>query len=45
VARLSVHPSAERFPSVAEDYERGRPEYPLAAIGALAAELRLTRLS
>jgi SAM-dependent methyltransferase len=38
---VSLHPLAEHFASVAEDYERGRPEYPLAAVGALAAELRL----
>ena len=38
---MALHPLAERFASVADAYERGRPEYPLAAVGALAAELRL----
>jgi SAM-dependent methyltransferase len=36
-----VHPLAQQFASVADAYERGRPEYPPAAIGALAAELKL----
>ena len=40
---MSLHPLAERFASVAENYERGRPEYPPAVIGALAAELGLAR--
>jgi SAM-dependent methyltransferase len=38
---MPLHPLAENFASVAEAYERGRPEYPPAAIGALAAELGL----
>jgi ubiquinone/menaquinone biosynthesis C-methylase UbiE len=38
---MALHPLAERFASVADAYERGRPEYPPAAIGALAAELGL----
>jgi SAM-dependent methyltransferase len=38
---VSLHPLAETFAGVAEAYERGRPEYPPAAVGALAAELRL----
>lgn len=38
---MSLHPLAERFASVADSYERGRPDYPPAAIGALMAELRL----
>jgi SAM-dependent methyltransferase len=38
---VSLHPLAERFASVAENYERGRPEYAPAVIGALAAELGL----
>ena len=38
---MSLHPLAERFASVADAYERGRPEYPRAAVGALAAELEL----
>lgn len=39
---MSLHPLAENFASVAEDYERGRPEYAPAVVGALAAELGLT---
>jgi SAM-dependent methyltransferase len=39
---MTLHPLAENCASVAQAYERGRPEYPPAAIGALAAELRLT---
>jgi SAM-dependent methyltransferase len=38
---MSLHPLAERFPSVAAEYERGRPDYPPAVIGALCAELGL----
>ncbi len=38
---MSLHPLAAGFASVAAAYERGRPEYPLAAVGALAAELAL----
>jgi SAM-dependent methyltransferase len=38
---VALHPLAQRFASVAEAYERGRPEYSPAAVGALAAELRL----
>jgi SAM-dependent methyltransferase len=38
---VSLHPLAEQFAAVAGEYERGRPEYPLAAVGALAAELGL----
>jgi SAM-dependent methyltransferase len=38
---VSLHPLAQQFSSVAAQYERGRPEYPPAAVGALAAELRL----
>src|SRR5947209_5577968 len=38
---MPLHPLAENFASVAQAYERGRPEYPPAAIGALAAELGL----
>ena len=40
---MSLHPLAERFASVADHYERGRPEYAPAVIGALAAELGLAR--
>lgn len=36
---MTLHPLAAQFASVAESYERGRPDYPLAAAGALAAEL------
>jgi SAM-dependent methyltransferase len=35
----ALHPLAERFASVADAYERGRPEYPPAAIEALVSEL------
>jgi SAM-dependent methyltransferase len=38
---VTLHPLAERFASVADVYERGRPEYPPAVVGAIAAELRL----
>jgi SAM-dependent methyltransferase len=33
------HPLAAQFASVADAYERGRPDYPPAVVGALAAEL------
>jgi ubiquinone/menaquinone biosynthesis C-methylase UbiE len=39
--QMALHPLAERFASVADAYERGRPDYPAAVIGALAAELML----
>jgi ubiquinone/menaquinone biosynthesis C-methylase UbiE len=39
---LALHPLAQRFASVAEVYERGRPDYPPGAVGALAAELSLS---
>jgi SAM-dependent methyltransferase len=38
----TLHPLAAQFASVADAYERGRPEYPPAAVGALAAELGLS---
>ncbi len=38
---MPLHPLAERFPSVVDEYERGRPDYPPAVVGALAAELGL----
>ena len=38
---MPLHPLAQRFASVADVYERGRPDYPPAAVGALAAELGL----
>lgn len=36
-----MHPLAERFDGIAGTYERGRPEYPPAVVGAVAAELEL----
>jgi len=36
---VELHPLAQRFASVADAYERGRPEYAPAVIGATAAEL------
>ncbi len=36
---MKLHPLAEQFASVADAYERGRPDYPPAVIGAIAAEL------
>ncbi|MFL5892752.1 MAG: class I SAM-dependent methyltransferase [Solirubrobacterales bacterium] len=38
---MALHPLADKFASVADAYERGRPDYPPAAVGALAAELGL----
>jgi hypothetical protein len=38
---MPLHPLAAGFASVADAYERGRPEYPLGAVGALGAELTL----
>jgi ubiquinone/menaquinone biosynthesis C-methylase UbiE len=38
---VALHPLATKFASVADAYERGRPEYAPAAVGALAAELGL----
>lgn len=38
---MKLHPLAEQFASVADAYERGRPGYSPAVIGALAAELGL----
>jgi SAM-dependent methyltransferase len=38
---VSLHPLAQQFATVTAEYERGRPEYPPAAIGALAAELSI----
>jgi SAM-dependent methyltransferase len=38
---MALHPLAEHFASVAGAYERGRPEYAPAVVGALAAELRI----
>ena len=36
---MTLHPLAAQFASVADAYERGRPEYAPAVVGALAAEL------
>ena len=38
---MALHPLADQFASVADVYERGRPDYAPAVIGALAAELGL----
>ena len=38
---MTLHPLAEQFASIADVYERGRPEYAPAVVGALAAELGL----
>lgn len=38
---MALHPLAEKFAGVAGAYERGRPEYAPAAVGALGAELGL----
>jgi SAM-dependent methyltransferase len=38
---MTLHPLAEQFASVADSYERGRPEYAPAVVGAIAAELGL----
>jgi SAM-dependent methyltransferase len=38
---MALHPLAAKFAAVAVAYERGRPNYPPAAAGALAAELGL----
>ena len=38
---MPLHPLAERFATVADSYERGRPDYPPAVTDVLAAELRL----
>ncbi|HXR29119.1 MAG TPA: class I SAM-dependent methyltransferase [Solirubrobacteraceae bacterium] len=38
---MALHPLARQFASVAEAYERGRPDYAPAVVGAIAAELGL----
>ena len=39
VPRMALHPLAAQFAEVADSYERGRPEYAPAVVGAIAAEL------
>lgn len=41
MAGVELHPLAQRFGEVAGVYERGRPEYAPAVVGAIAAELRI----
>ena len=36
---VALHPLAARFAAVAGEYERGRPDYAPAVVGAIAAEL------
>jgi SAM-dependent methyltransferase len=36
---VALHPLAEQFASMADTYERGRPDYPPAVVDALMAEL------
>src|SRR5437868_12217076 len=38
---MGMHPLAAQFAELADVYERGRPGYPPAVVGALAAELGL----
>ncbi len=38
---MALHPLAERFAEVSDVYERGRPEYAPAVVGAIVAELRI----
>jgi SAM-dependent methyltransferase len=38
---VALHPLAARFADVAAAYERGRPDYAPALVGAIAAELRI----
>jgi SAM-dependent methyltransferase len=38
---MALHPLALEFDAVADAYERGRPDYPPAVIGRLAAELQI----
>ncbi len=40
---MTLHPLAEQFATVADSYERGRPEHAPAVVGALCAELALER--
>ncbi len=39
---MTLHPLAAGFAEVADVYERGRPEYAPAVVGAIAAELRIS---
>ena len=39
---MALHPLAAQFASVADVYERGRPEYAPAVVGALASELGIS---
>jgi SAM-dependent methyltransferase len=39
---VELHPLAAQFAEVADAYERGRPEYAPAVVGAVAAELGVT---
>jgi SAM-dependent methyltransferase len=38
---MALHPLAERFADVADVYERGRPDYAPAVVGAVTSELRI----
>jgi ubiquinone/menaquinone biosynthesis C-methylase UbiE len=38
---VTLHPLAEKFAAVADSYDRGRPEYAPAVVGALVDELQL----
>lgn len=38
---MTLHPLAAQFAGVADSYDRGRPDYSPAVVGALAAELQL----
>jgi SAM-dependent methyltransferase len=38
---VALHPLAASFGAVADSYERGRPDYPPAVVGAVTAELGL----
>jgi len=40
---MPLHPLAVNFAEVAGAYERGRPEYPPAVVGVIAAELHLSQ--
>jgi hypothetical protein len=40
---VALHPLAEQFASVAGAYERGRPDYAPAVVGALAASSEAQR--